>query len=210
MPGVYADLAPRYRPRVTRGLIALLFAFYALQVFVLDDANWLLLGALVQEGEWWRIVTGALMHAPPNSEFSVFHLLMNSYFGWLIGRSLEQHIGPWRMVLLSVVSMLGAGLATTYMTPLEPTVGFSGVLYGWMGSWLGFHLTSRFPALKLRGEQMKAYRNTLLINLVLTFAVASISWTGHLGGLVTGFAAALVLGSGSARSRDGSSGASWA
>lgn len=197
--GIYAELQPQYRPTATRAMVILLFVVYALQVTVLDLSRWILLGAAVQEGEWYRIVSGALLHAPPASGFGVFHLLMNAYFGWMIGSRIERQIGALRMIVLSAVSMVGAGLLVTFVNPWEPTVGFSGVLYGWLGSWLAFHFTSRFPGLKLRGRQMRSYLEMLGINLVISFAVASISWTGHLGGLIAGFLVALLLGMGGRR-----------
>lgn len=193
---VYAELRPKYQPNATRFMLALIFVVYGLQVTVLDLSRWILLGAAVQEGEWYRIISGALLHAPPTSGIGPFHLLMNAFFGWMIGSRIERQIGPARMLALSVVAMLGSGLLITFVTPFEPTVGFSGVLYGWLGSWLGFHFTSRFPGLKLHGRQMRAYLEMLGINLVISFGVASISWTGHLGGLIAGFLIALVLGRG--------------
>lgn len=136
-------------------------------------------------GEPWRIATGALVHG------GALHLAANAYFGWFVGARLERHIGAARLLVISLVSMLGAGLLVAARG--QAAVGFSGVVLGWFASWLAFHLTPRFPGLRLSGPQRIAYLQNLVLNLLVS-VMPQISGLGHLGGFAGGFAAAYLLG----------------
>ncbi len=189
---VFQNLAPRFRPRATWALVALIVV-----VSLLGEADPVLkvrfdlLPAAVRSGEWWRVITGQLLHG------GVLHLAANAYFGWAIGARVERHIGSFRLLAISAAAMLGTGLAVTYLSE-RPMVGFSGVLYGWLASWLAFHLTPRYPGLRLSGPQRSAYLQLLGANLLISL-LPGISLLGHAGGFVAGFAAAFVLGQGRAR-----------
>lgn len=189
---VLQNLAPKHRPKATWVLTALFVA-----VSLVGEASpafklqFDLLPAAVRSGEWWRAITGQLLHG------GFVHLAANAYFGWSIGARVERHIGTWRLLVISAVSMLGTALAVSFLSETR-MVGFSGVLFGWLASWLAFHLTPRFPGLRLSGPQRAAYLQMLLANLFISL-LPGISLLGHAGGFVSGFAAAFVLGQGRAR-----------
>ncbi|MBI5547165.1 MAG: rhomboid family intramembrane serine protease [Deltaproteobacteria bacterium] len=187
--GVYVqqDLRPRFRPVVTWGLTATLIAVFVVQGAMPGfTARFFVEPQAVRDGQWWRILTGAFLHG------NVLHLAANAYFGWAIGARVERYIGPWRLMLITLSAMVGSGLAVSLLGTV-PAVGFSGVLYGWLASWLAFHLTPRFPGLRLSGPQRSAYLQLLGANLLLSLR-PGISLLGHAGGFVAGFAAAFALG----------------
>ncbi len=187
--GVYAyrQRRPPPRARVTGAIVALLIGVYLGQMTVPGlTESYALISSLVVRGQWWRLVTGQLLHA------NLLHLAANCYFGWNIGARVERVVGPLRMVEITLPSLLGAGASITLGG--GNAVGFSGVLFGWLASWLGFHLTSRFPALRLTGAQRNAYLQLLAVNLVISL-LPGISALGHLGGFVSGFLVSLLLGS---------------
>lgn len=140
-----------------------------------------LVGALVAEGEWWRLFTAAFLHA------NLIHLGMNMLFLWWIGAPVEEAIGRARYVLLYVVSGLaGSAGALLLEGPLVRTVGASGALFGILGAAVIFERQRNYV---LGGGAV----GIVLINLVFTFAVGGISIGGHLGGLAGGALAALAL-----------------
>ncbi len=140
-----------------------------------------LFGPSVAAGEWWRLITGAFLHA------GLFHLGMNMLLLWFLSQELEPALGRVRFALLYVVSLLGGALGVMVLDPLAPTVGASGAVFGLMGALI---------VLQLRAKQnpwQSGIGGLVAINLVLTFLIPGISIGGHVGGLVAGAAAGYFL-----------------
>jgi len=140
-----------------------------------------LYGPLVASGEWWRLVSGAFLHA------GIFHLGMNMLLLWFLSQELEPALGRLRFAVLYVVSMLGGALGVMVLDPLAPTVGASGAVFGLMGALI---------VLQLRAKQnpwQSGIGGLVALNLVLTFLIPGISIGGHIGGLVAGAAAGALL-----------------
>ena len=140
-------------------------------------------GTLVMQGQWWRVISGAFLHA------GLMHIGLNMYSLYVLGRFVEALAGPWRMLLIYAISLLGGGYAVVYFSPNDPTVGASGAIFGLFGALfaIGLQLGSRGRAL------IGLMFPVLVINLVFTFAVPFISKAGHVGGLFSGFIAGYVL-----------------
>lgn len=146
-------------------------------------------GALVpafvlQEGQWWRIFTGAFLHG------GLLHIGVNMMSLWFLGRFIEYALGPWRMLFVYLVSLGAAGLGVVYFSsPLVPTVGASGAIFGLFGALfaIGFKLG------KPGKELVRANIGILVINLLITFTVPAISWQAHLAGLLAGFAVTFAI-----------------
>lgn len=146
-------------------------------------------GALVpafvlQEGQWWRIFTGAFLHG------GLLHIGVNMMSLWFLGRFIEYALGPWRMLFVYLVSLVAAGLGVVYFSsPLVPTVGASGAIFGLFGALfaIGFKLG------KPGKELVRANIGILVINLLITFTVPAISWQAHLAGLLAGFAVTFAI-----------------
>ncbi|MDQ2677202.1 MAG: rhomboid family intramembrane serine protease [Actinomycetota bacterium] len=140
-----------------------------------------LFGPLVADGDWWRVVTGSFMHS------GVLHLGMNMLLLWFLSQELEPALGRVRFAILYGVSLVGGSLGVLVLSPLSPTVGASGAVFGLMGALI---------VLQLRAKQnpwQSGIGGLVLINLLLTFAMPNISVGGHLGGLLAGAAAGAVL-----------------
>jgi membrane associated rhomboid family serine protease len=135
----------------------------------------------VAHGEWWRLFTAMFLHA------SFFHLAVNMYSLYFVGSILEQLIGRWRFLMLYLVSGLAGSAGALILSPLKPTVGASGAIFGVLG---GLFILERRGNIAT-GGQIAAL---IVINLVITFAFSSsISVGGHLGGLVAGMVLMLLL-----------------
>ena len=140
-----------------------------------------LFGPLVRDGDWWRIFSGSFMHS------GVMHLGMNMLLLWFLSQELEPALGRMRFAILYGVSLVGGSLGVLVISPLSPTVGASGAVFGLMGGLI---------VLQLRAKQnpwQSGIGGLVLINLLLTFAMPNISIGGHVGGLLAGAAAAAVL-----------------
>ncbi len=138
---------------------------------------------VIQNGEWWRIVTSAFLHG------GEIHILFNMIALWQVGTFIELIYGTPRMAIIYAVAMLGSGLAITYFTPNDVTVGASGAIFG---------LFSALAVAALRmGERgrdiVKQTVGIIVINLVIGFTLPNISNAGHIGGLIAGALAGLVL-----------------
>jgi len=153
---------------------------YGLLGFGVGDARPLTLIG-VSEGEYYRIITGGLLHS------GVIHLGLNMLALYFLGRLLESAIGAWRFAGVFVVSLIGGSLGALILSPDDLTVGASGAVFGLMAA---AFLEARDRGLDDVASQIGFY---VVINLVFTFSIPNISIGGHLGGLVAGGALTLLL-----------------
>ncbi len=143
-----------------------------------------LLGILVtQYGQWWRIITGGFLHG------GIAHIALNMFALYQLGRFVEAMLGPWRMLAIYAISLVGGGYAVAYFAPNDVTVGASGAIFGLFGALLGIGVRMGKAGRGLISQTLPI----LVINLAFTFAVPFISKAGHLGGLVSGFVAGLFF-----------------
>jgi len=147
----------------------------------------LIWGERVAEGEWWRILTSALLHG------GLLHFGLNMYILFLFGPLVERMYGHLEYLGIYLLSAAGGSVLTILVDPDQRALGASGAIFGLFG--LLFVVGRRHHALIGReGRAMLAQIGTLLVlNLVITFLVPNISWTGHLGGLVVGVVLGFLL-----------------
>jgi membrane associated rhomboid family serine protease len=142
--------------------------------------KWLLYGPAVANGDWWRLITSAFLHA------SLLHIGFNMYFLWFVGSPVEQVLGRGRFLLVYLVSGLAGAAGALLYTPHGQTVGASGAIFGILGAALILERQGNFV---LGGSAL----GLIVINLVLSFAISGISIGGHIGGLIGGALCTLVL-----------------
>jgi membrane associated rhomboid family serine protease len=143
--------------------------------------NYALLGPAVADGQVYRLLTSGFLHA------GLFHLLLNMYVLWILGTLLEPGIGRLRFVLIYLVSLLSGSFGALIVTPDARTVGASGAIFGLMGA--------AVVVLRNRGISPMASGLPIWIgiNLVFSVAVPGISIGAHIGGLIGGALAAILL-----------------
>ncbi|MFI7437324.1 rhomboid family intramembrane serine protease [Micromonospora haikouensis] len=134
----------------------------------------------IAQGEWYRLVTAMFLH------YGIVHLLLNMWALWVLGRSLEANLGPLRFLALYLIAGLGGNVAA-YLFSAEnaTTAGASTAIFGLFAALIVIE--------RRMGRDISSVLPVLVINLVFTLTVPGISIPGHLGGLVTGGAMALVL-----------------
>ncbi|MGH7738108.1 MAG: rhomboid family intramembrane serine protease [Candidatus Tyrphobacter sp.] len=140
--------------------------------------------AVTQYHEYWRIVTGAFMHA------SLLHIGFNMFALWIFGRFVEAAVGGPRMFLIYAVSLLASGLSVVAFSPPDvATLGASGAIFGLIGALfaIGFKFGKR------GADLIRANLPMLILNLIFTFTFPGISWQAHVGGLIAGFILTFVI-----------------
>jgi membrane associated rhomboid family serine protease len=142
--------------------------------------KWILYGPSVANGDWWRLITGAFLHA------SLIHIAFNMYFLWFVGTAVESVLGRGRFVLVYLVSGLAGSAGALVINPNTPTVGASGAIFGILGAALVLERQRNYV---LGGQAM----GLIVINLILSFVISNISVGGHIGGLIGGVLCTLVL-----------------
>jgi rhomboid protease GluP len=146
-------------------------------------------GPATVEGEWWRLLTAAFLHA------GIAHIGFNMYCLYGIGRVTERMIGSPGFLLTYLTSALAGSLASLAWNPAAVGVGASGAVFGIFGAFyaITFRAAGTIPKPVL--QSVRASMGKLLaINLAVGFFVPNVDVAAHVGGLVWGFIAGLLLG----------------
>lgn len=134
-----------------------------------------LVGFFVAEGQVYRLLTGAFLHA------EIFHIGFNMFVLFFLGRLVEPTIGTTRFLFVYFASLFAGALgALLFSGPDALTIGASGAIFGILGAGL-------IIALERRSEQVVRSLGILfVINFVFDLSDPGISLGGHIGGLVGG------------------------
>ncbi len=143
-----------------------------------------LYGPLVLEDhQWWRIVSGAFLHG------GLMHIAFNMIVLYQLGVITEAIFGSVRTAVIYAFALVGGGFAVLWVNFHEPTVGASGAIFGLAGA-LGA------AALRLGAQGRALAQQTMVfvvLNVAVGFLLPNISIAGHIGGLITGAVLGLVL-----------------
>ncbi|WP_181019637.1 rhomboid family intramembrane serine protease [Nonomuraea typhae] len=171
-------------PYVTWALLAINLLVYGAQYLVGTSVTATLAmwpAGVVLGDQYYRLITAAFVHG------GVFHILFNSWALFVLGPNLERAFGHVRFIALYLISALGGSTLGLWLdAPNTFTVGASGAIFGLFGA---IFVVGRRLNMDVRGIAV-----LIVINLVITFLPGfNISWTGHVGGLITGSALAAAL-----------------
>jgi membrane associated rhomboid family serine protease len=141
--------------------------------------NYDMFGVAVAHHQWYRLVTSAFLHEPGLGGFGPAHIIFNMWALILVGPALEQMLGRVRFLAVYLLSALGGSVFFYFFAaPDQPALGASGAIFGLFGAW--FVLSRR---LRLDSRSIVFL---IVLNLAISFAVPSIAWQDHVGGLLTG------------------------
>jgi membrane associated rhomboid family serine protease len=150
--------------------------FYPLAFNSFYNRFWLDAPQFAHDG-WYRLLTSAFLHA------SIWHIGFNMFALWMIGAPIEMFLGRARYLGLYLVSGLAGAAGALVASPLSPTVGASGAIFGILGAML---IVEHRATGRLGGTAM----TLIVINLVWGFVFngfgGNISIGGHIGGLIGG------------------------
>lgn len=159
-----------------------------LAIVPLGVANGTLLALPLSEalasGQVWRLLSPAFLH------FGWMHLIFNMLWLWYFGRQIEALQGSWRMVLIVLLSGVGANIAQ-YATGTVLFGGMSGVDFALLGYvWL---MSRRAPRSGFFVPQMLVvFMLGWMVFTMTRFAdmvgFGNVANEAHLGGLAVGLA----------------------
>lgn len=144
---------------------------------------------LVQEGQWWRLLTATFLHS------SLRHLGANMLVLYVLGKHVERFYGTRGFLL----TYLGAGLAGSALSlhfgaQTAVSVGASGAVFGVGGALLAGVLRHR--RLLPEGIHRQLTTDAVVLigySLVQGFLSTRVDNAGHVGGLIGGALIALCL-----------------
>jgi rhomboid protease GluP len=153
--------------------------------------------ATIEYGQWWRIVTPIFLHA------GILHFFFNSYVLLQLGPLVEAEFGTERFWVIYLACGIVGSAASQFARPVN-TVGASGAIMGLMGLLLVYGWRRGGASGEALRRAMMRYAVYIVIFSLL---VRGIDHINHAGGFLCGALLALIVPSGSFRSR--SEGTFW-
>lgn len=143
---------------------------------------------LVWQGEYYRLATSMFMH------FGVDHLFNNMLVLIFLGDMLEQYVGKIRYLLIYLGGGLIGNIASVWFSlrteDFAVSAGASGAVFAVIGALI-------FLVIRSRGRMGEYSGRRLILMAVLSvlqgLTAGGVDNCAHIGGLLSGFALALVL-----------------
>lgn len=143
------------------------------------------LGRHPSEVGYWRLVTAGFLHG------GLFHILMNSWVLYDLGKQVEELYGSARFIVTYFVSTVTGFLASSYWSP-SLSVGASAGLFGLIGAMIALGVGSRSSmGSAIRGMYLRWAIYGLLFGLLPGLRIDN---AAHIGGLAGGFVVAYMAG----------------
>ncbi|MFC6170610.1 rhomboid family intramembrane serine protease [Loigolactobacillus jiayinensis] len=141
--------------------------------------------SLIQQGEWWRLITPIFLHS------GLTHIAVNSITLYFIGLQIESLFGHWRFTVIYLLSGLAGNIAS-FVFNTSISVGASTALFGLFGAFFMLMETFRQnTGIRAMGQQFGLF---IFLNLAFDLFIPGIDLAGHVGGLLGGFLIANLVG----------------
>ena len=142
------------------------------------------LAGLESSGQWYRLLTVALMHDQTSD--LPYHLAFNMLALHSLGTQIESMLGKTKFLVIFFISLLAGSITSAYFLPVNGySIGVSGAVFGLFGAILVIG--------KKYGADMKSTLITVGLNLAVGFTIPGIDWRAHVGGLIGGALTARIL-----------------
>lgn len=169
------------KPIITKVIIAICIVLYLIPGIDIILAN---NRANVLDGKVYLLFTSAFIHG------GLMHLLVNMYSLYIVGEQVENYFGRIRFLVIYLLSALSGSLLSIVMHD-GYSVGASGAIFGLLGCLLYFGYHYR---LYLSGVLRNQLIPIIMINLLIGFMTTSIDNAAHIGGLLGGYLATMIVG----------------
>jgi len=149
---------------------------------------------ILEDDEWWRLVTPIFLHA------GIIHLFCNVSVQLDVGAFFEREWGSAIWLFIYVTSGVGSSILSVCFKPNNISVGSSGAVMGLFGGKLGEIFCRSCESKKskqgrvgheVRKEQFGAVMCSVSVVMAFSF-VPFVDWAAHLGGLVAGFTSSFL------------------
>lgn len=169
------------KPIITKIIIAiciLLFLIPNIDILLANNRE------RVLNGHVYVLLTSAFIHA------NIAHLIVNMYSLFIIGEQVENYFGKWRFLFIYIMSAVSGSLLSIVFNN-GYSVGASGAIFGLLGCLLYFGYHYRLYLSSVLRNQIIPI---ILINLLIGFMYSSIDNACHIGGLLGGYLATMIVG----------------
>jgi membrane associated rhomboid family serine protease len=166
---------------LTRNLVFFISGCFVLTLLQPNLEYQLALNGLeINNGQWYRLLTVALVHG------GWLHLLFNMLALYSLGFTIENYFGKNKYIFILLTSLVFGSLTSYLFNPLTSiAVGSSGMIFGLFGCLLVIG--------KRMGANLREGLGLIGLNLAIPFVIPGIDWKAHLGGLVGGVLATLLV-----------------
>jgi len=146
-----------------------------------------------EHNQWWRLITPSFLHV------GFLHLLANAFCQLEAIALFEREWGSFRWLLIYLLSSVGCQAFSSFFDPDTIAVGSSGPLMGLYAAKLAqvastvfFEVNKAHYDNDIRLDQLSSVLCGLTIVSIMS-SFTYIDWSGHMGGLLTGFLSGMVL-----------------
>ena len=166
---------------LTRNLVFFISGCFVLTLVQPNlEYEFALYGVAIENGQWYRLMTVALVHG------GWLHLLFNMLALFSLGTAIENYVGRNKYIFILITSLLFGSLTSFFFNPLTSiAVGSSGMIFGLFGALLVMG--------KRMGANLKEGLGLIALNLVIPLVIPGIDWKAHLGGLIGGALATTLV-----------------
>ena len=140
---------------------------------------------LIKAGEYYRLFTAAFLH------IDILHLLCNMYALYIVGSQMESFLGKTKYLFVYIMSSIIGSLMSMVFMNDTISAGASGAIFGLFGSLLYFGYYYRIYLGNMLHSQIIPI---ILLNLALGFVISGVDVFAHIGGLVAGILATMIVG----------------
>jgi len=142
----------------------------------------------IMQGEYYRIFTSMFLH------FGISHLANNMLVLFVLGQRLEPAVGGVRYLLIYLLSGFGGNVISLGLemqsSNYAVSAGASGAVFGVMGAMIYVILRNKGRVADLSIKKMMIMA---AFSLYFGFTSTGVDNAAHVGGLICGFLAALLL-----------------
>ncbi|RDF14371.1 rhomboid family intramembrane serine protease [Levilactobacillus brevis] len=179
-------------PYMTTGLVVIMVLVFvamtlaggstSLNVLVAFGAK---VNPLIQQGQWWRLITPMFLH------IGFTHIFLNMVTLYFVGTQLEAAFGHARFLIIFLVAGIGGNVASfCFLNSLS--AGASTAIFGLFGAFM--MLGESFWQNPIIRQLARTFLAFVVMNIAFDLFIPGIDLAGHLGGLIAGFLVAYTVG----------------
>ena len=139
----------------------------------------------IKAGQYYRLFTCMFLHV------DLIHLACNMYSLYVLGPQIESFFGKTKFAIIYLLSGMCGSLLSMAINTQVLSVGASGAIFGLLGAMLyfGYHYRTYLGNV-IRSQIIPI----IILNLGLGFMLSGVDNYGHIGGLIGGVLASMLVG----------------
>lgn len=141
---------------------------------------------LIRQGQWWRLLVAGFIH------IGFQHLVLNMVTLYFIGLYIEDIMGPWRMLIIYLISVFAGNVASVTFLGNGLSAGASTGIFGLFGAFI--FLGAAYRDNVMIRQLARQFLILVILNIAFDLIMPGIDLAGHIGGLIAGFLMAATTG----------------